>query len=54
MEIIIIVLNVLAILLLSALLYLNFKKRGYGSSDEIRRQISSSVNEMGSVIISGI
>ena len=54
MEIIIIALNVLAILLLSALLYLNFKKTGVDSSEEIRRQISSSVNEMGVVIISGI
>jgi len=54
MEIIIIALNVLTILLISTLLYFNFKKKGEDSPEEIRRQISSSVNEMGAVIISGI
>lgn len=54
MEIIIIVLNVIAIILLSALLYFTVRKKGEGSAEEIRRQISSSVNEMGSVIISGV
>ncbi|MBQ9744229.1 MAG: DNA recombination protein RmuC [Clostridia bacterium] len=57
MDILLVVLNVIAIILLSALLFLVVKGKGKeekDSTEEIRKAVASSVNEMGAMLISSI
>ncbi len=58
MDIILIVLNAIAIVLLSLLLYSSFKgkneKEDKNTEEEIRKAVAASVNEMGAMLISGI
>ena len=58
MDIILIVLNVIAIILLSLLLFFTAKggkdKGTKESGEEIRRAVNAAVNEMGAMLISGI
>jgi len=57
MDIILLVLNIIAIILLSTLLLLTLRKKknvNGGSGEEIRKAVSASVNEMGAMLISGI
>ncbi|MBQ8392144.1 MAG: DNA recombination protein RmuC [Clostridia bacterium] len=57
MDILLVALNIITIILLSALLFLVIKGKGKeekDSTEEIRKAVASSVNEMGSMLISSI